>query len=242
MKKKVFDNDWQEVIGEEFSKPYFNRLRVFLIKEYKGPVPIYPEKKDILNALYYTPYSKVKAVILGQDPYHGPGQAHGLSFSVKPGVPLPPSLKNIFLELQADLGYPPPNHGYLKKWADEGVLLLNTVLTVRQGQANSHRGMGWEIFTDQIIRKLNEREDPVIFILWGRPARSKKALIDQSRHVIIESAHPSPLSASRGFFGSRPFSKTNAILRRWGKEEIDWRIEDLPVAGSGSFEKTGNIY
>jgi uracil-DNA glycosylase len=182
---------------------------------------------DIYNALHYTSFKDTKVVILGQDPYHGPGQAHGLSFSVQPGIEMPPSLQNIFKELHNDLGCYLPNHGCLKKWADQGVLLLNTVLTVRQGQPNSHKGMGWEQFTDQVIRILNEREQPVVFILWGRHAQSKKELITGAHHLILESSHPSPMSASRGFFGSRPFSKTNQFLREIGVREIDWQIENL---------------
>lgn len=219
-------HDWLEVLEEEFTKPYFLRLEAFLEEEYASGITIFPEKKDIFNALNYIPYSRVKVVIIGQDPYHGPGQAHGLSFSVKPGIAIPPSLKNIFNELESDLGFPIPNNGYLKKWADEGVLLLNTVLTVREGQANSHQGKGWERFTDQVIMKLNEREQPVIFILWGRPAQKKMKLIDGDKHVMIASAHPSPLSARRGFFGSRPFSKVNDVLREWGMKEIDWKIDN----------------
>lgn len=226
MKKRILKNDWHDQVGQEFEKPYYLKLRQFLKQEYSTRI-IYPSPYDIFNALHYTPYEKVKVVILGQDPYHGPNQAHGLSFSVKPGVPMPPSLQNIFKELNMDLGCKIPNNGYLKKWADQGVLLLNTVLTVRQGQPQSHRGIGWEIFTDEVIKKLNEREQPVIFMLWGRPAQQKLSLIDQRKHFIITASHPSPYSAYRGFFGSRPFSRANEYLKQLGLEEIDWQIDDI---------------
>lgn len=222
----ILKNDWQNYLGEEFEKPYYQRLRKFLIHEYRTKV-VYPDMYDIYNALHYTPFHKTKVVILGQDPYHGPGQAHGLSFSVQPGIEPPPSLQNIFKELHDDLGCYIPNHGCLKKWADQGVLLLNTVLTVRKGEPNSHKGIGWEQFTDKVIQVLNEREQPVVFILWGRHAQSKKELITARHHLILESPHPSPYSASRGFFGSRPFSKTNQFLREIGAGEIDWQIENL---------------
>jgi uracil-DNA glycosylase len=221
----VLKNDWQEYLEAEFAREYYLRLRQFLIGEYKAKT-VYPDMHDIFNALHFTPYSRVKAVILGQDPYHEPGQAHGLSFSVKPGVALPPSLQNIFKELQNDLGYPPPKHGCLTAWAERGVLLLNASLTVERGRANSHQNAGWQVFTDRVISVLNEREDPVVFILWGRNARAKKALITGARHAVIESAHPSPFSAASGFFGSKPFSRANDILTGWGKEPIDWRFDD----------------
>ncbi|MEQ2528767.1 uracil-DNA glycosylase [Bacillaceae bacterium CLA-AA-H227] len=217
-------NDWHGQIGAEFEKPYFQELTSFLEEEYKHEV-IYPERDDIFNALTYTAYNDVKVVMLGQDPYHGPNQAHGLSFSVKKGVPLPPSLKNIFKELEADIGCTVPAHGDLTQWAKQGVLLLNTVLTVRQSAAHSHKGKGWEIFTDRVIESLNERETPVIFVLWGLPAQKKKKLIDESKHFIIESVHPSPLSVYRGFFGSKPFSKINQYLRELKREEIDWELD-----------------
>lgn len=210
----------------EFEKAYYLKLREFLIEEYRTKT-VYPEKENIFNALKFTDYEDVKVVILGQDPYHGQGQAHGLSFSVQPDVKIPPSLRNIFKELKADLGCDIPDNGYLKKWADQGVLLLNTVLTVREGEANSHRGKGWENFIDKVITLLNEREKPVIFILWGKPAQSMLKLIDESKHKIIKSVHPSPLSARRGFFGSKPFSRVNGILREQGNQEIDWQIEKL---------------
>jgi uracil-DNA glycosylase len=223
---QILQNSWAPLLAEEFEKPYYRELREFLKEEYATRT-IYPDKNDIFNALHFTDFEDVNVVILGQDPYHGPGQAHGLSFSVKPGVKLPPSLRNIFKELNDDLGCYVPDNGYLKKWSDQGVMLLNTVLTVRAGEANSHRGKGWEIFTDKIITLLNEREKPVIFILWGKPAQSKLKLIDESKHKIITSVHPSPLSARRGFFGSKPFSKVNALLRELGEEEIDWQIENM---------------
>lgn len=213
-------------MAEEFEKAYYLDLREFLLEEYQTRT-VYPEKEDIFNALRFTDYDDVKVVILGQDPYHGQGQAHGLSFSVKPGVKIPPSLRNIFKELNADLGCEIPDHGYLKKWAEQGVLLLNTVLTVREGEAHSHRGKGWECFTDKVITLLNEREKPVIFILWGKPAQTKLKWIDEEKHNIIMSVHPSPLSARRGFFGSKPFSKVNELLKEQGEQEIDWQIEKL---------------
>lgn len=222
----LLNTGWAALLAEEFGKAYFLELREFLTEEYKIRT-VYPEKDDIFNALKNTDYDDVKVVILGQDPYHGPGQAHGLSFSVKPGVSIPPSLRNIFKELNSDLGCRIPDHGYLKKWADQGVLLLNTILTVRQGEAHSHKGKGWEIFTDKVISLLNEREKPVIFILWGKPAQSKLKLIDENKHKIIQSVHPSPLSARRGFFGSKPFSKVNDILLEQGERAIDWQIENL---------------
>ena len=219
-----FENDWKDLLAPEFEKEYYQKLRAFLAKEYRAG-PVYPDMYEIFSTLQATPYEKVKVVILGQDPYHEEGQAHGFSFSVKPGVPVPPSLLNIYKELHSDLGCAIPQTGYLKKWADQGVLMLNAVLTVRAHLANSHAGMGWERFTDRIISLLNEREDPVVFLLWGRYARSKKELITHSRHLVLEAAHPSPLSASHGFFGCRHFSKTNAFLQSIGKEPIDWQIE-----------------
>lgn len=224
--KNILHNSWNDLIGSEFEKDYYTELHNFLAEEYKTKT-IYPNMYDIFNALHYTDYKDVKVVILGQDPYHGPNQAHGLSFSVKPGIPAPPSLKNIFKELHSDLGCYIPNNGYLKSWADQGVLLLNTVLTVQAGNANSHKKKGWEKFTDRIISVLNDREDPVIFILWGNNAISKKKLITNEQHYILESVHPSPLSASRGFFGTKPFSKTNEILKELGKEPIDWQIKNI---------------
>ncbi|MBE1552939.1 uracil-DNA glycosylase [Sporosarcina limicola] len=221
MDKKRFGNDWDKLLGNEFEKPYYVKLSEFLKEEYAEKI-IYPHMNDLWTAFKLTPFNEVKVVILGQDPYHGPGQAHGLSFSVKPGVKIPPSLRNMFKELASDIGCEPPAGGTLTGWAAQGVLMLNTVLTVREAQANSHRGQGWETFTNEVIQRLSEREKPVIFILWGRPAQDKKKLIDTSRHAIIESVHPSPLSASRGFIGSRPYSETNRILQSWDEMPIDW--------------------
>ena len=222
----VLKNDWKDLLDDEFNKEYYQTLRNFLTNEYKTKT-IYPDKYDIFNALHFTSYKDIKVVILGQDPYHGPGQAHGLSFSVNPGIKIPPSLLNIYKELNSDLGCYIPNNGYLKKWADQGVLLLNTSLTVRAGQANSHKSIGWEIFTDRIISLVNEKEDPVVFLLWGNNAIKKKNLITNKRHLILTSAHPSPLSASRGFFGSKPFSKINNFLISVNKEPIDWQIDNI---------------
>ena len=218
----VIGNDWDEIIGEEFKKDYYIRLREFLKEEYVKHT-VYPDMYSIFNALKLTPYKDVRVVILGQDPYHEPNQAHGLCFSVQDGTPLPPSLKNIYKELEADLGIPPSKSGDLTKWAKQGVLLLNTVLTVRRGEANSHKGKGWELLTDEIIRKLNDKTEPVVFILWGANARSKKSLITNPIHRIIESAHPSPLSAFNGFFGSRPFSRTNKFLILNRIPPINWK-------------------
>jgi uracil-DNA glycosylase len=219
----ILKNDWADHLGGEFAQPYYQTLRQFLIREYRTGT-VFPDMHDIFNALHYTPFASVKVCILGQDPYHGPGQAHGLSFSVKPGVPAPPSLQNILKELASDLGCREPNHGCLEHWARQGVLLLNTVLTVRGGQANSHHGQGWERFTDRVIEVLNARPEPMMFILWGRHAQTKRAMIDTSRHGIIASPHPSPLSAHRGFFGSRPFSRANAFLQQRGVAPVDWAI------------------
>lgn len=221
-----FHNDWSDVLNGEFDKDYYLKLRRILIHEYKTQT-IYPNMYDIFNAFHYTSYKDTKVCIIGQDPYHGKGQAHGLSFSVRPEVAVPPSLQNIYKELHDDLGCPIPNHGYLKKWTDEGVLLLNAVLTVRAGRPASHRGIGWEQFTDHIITLLNQREDPVVFILWGAFAQSKIPMITGRQHYIIKSPHPSPMSASRGFFGSKPFSKCNAFLERIGKKPIDWEIDSF---------------
>ena len=223
---QIFKNDWEYLLKDELNKDYYKSLRQFLIEEYQTKV-IYPNAYDIFNALHYTDYKDVKAVILGQDPYHGPNQAHGLAFSVKPGVRIPPSLSNMYKELKSDLGCSIPNNGYLEKWAKEGVLLLNTSLTVRQAEANSHQKIGWEKFTDHIIELLNDREDPIVFILWGNNAINKAKLITNDRHYIIKSVHPSPLSSFRGFFGSKPFSKTNDFLISIGKEPIDWQINNI---------------
>lgn len=217
-------NEWDEILKGEFEKEYYLNLREFLKREY-FTYQIYPNMYDIFNALKYTSYSDVKAVIIGQDPYHGAGQAHGLCFSVQKGVAVPPSLQNIYKEIYSDLGIPPANHGYLKKWADSGVLMMNAVLTVREGQANSHKGKGWEIFTDRVIELLNQREKPIVFLLWGGNAKQKMRLITNPNHLILQAAHPSPLSAFNGFFGCRHFSKANEFLANHGMEPIDWQID-----------------
>ncbi len=222
----AIDNDWLEPLKPEFSKPYYKTLYETIKSEYETK-QIFPNSEDIFNAFQLTPLANVKVVILGQDPYHNVGQAHGLCFSVKPDVEIPPSLVNIYQELHDDLGCYIPNNGYLVKWAKQGVLMLNTVLTVRAHMANSHRGLGWEQFTDAAIRVLNEQDRPIVFILWGKPAQSKKAMLSNPKHLILEAPHPSPLSAYRGFFGSKPFSKTNAFLEANGIKPIDWQIENV---------------
>jgi len=217
-------NDWDNILKGEFEKEYYQELRTFLISEYKSKT-IYPNMYDIFNALKHTAYHDVKAVILGQDPYHEPGQAHGLCFSVQKGIAKPPSLVNIFKELESDLGIKSPNHGFLLEWAEQGVLLLNTALTVRRGQANSHKGKGWELFTDQVITLLNERDKPLVFILWGANAKAKSVFLTNPNHKIITGAHPSPLSAHNGFWGGKYFSKTNDFLMLHGESPIDWEIK-----------------
>lgn len=219
-------NDWDEILAEEFQKEYYLRLRQFLKAEYQNH-KIHPDMYDIFNALKWTSYSETKVVILGQDPYHEEGQAHGLAFSVKKGVKIPPSLLNMYKELEHELGCYIPNNGYLEKWAKQGVLLLNSSLTVRDGMANSHRNKGWEIFTNRIVECLNERQDPVIFMLWGNNAKEKSAVITNPKHKILTAAHPSPLSASRGFFGCNHFKTANKMLEEMGKSPIDWQIENL---------------
>ena len=214
-------NDWDEFLADEWSKPYYQKLRQFLKVEYSTQ-RIYPHMNDIFNALKYTSFENTKVVIIGQDPYHGAGQAHGLCFSVKQGVMFPPSLRNIFKELQSDIGKPIPSHGELTEWAKQGVLLLNNVLTVREGQPTSHAKMGWEIFTDRVISELNRKEEPIVFLLWGAHAQKKAEIITNPRHYKLMTVHPSPLSASRGFFGCRHFSKANEILRQNGLAEIEW--------------------
>lgn len=218
-------NEWDAILKDEFEKDYYIKIRKFLANEYRSRT-VYPDMYDIFNALKYTSFSEVKAVIIGQDPYHEPNQAHGLSFSVQKGVEIPPSLVNIYKELEDDLGIKPPSHGNLVTWAKQGVLLLNATLTVRAHEANSHAGIGWQIFTDRVISLLNESPSPIAFLLWGANARRKKELITNRKHFIIESAHPSPLSAYRGFFGSRPFSKINQFLERNGRTPIDWHIPE----------------
>lgn len=219
-------NDWAELLHEEVRQPYFKQLWSWLREEYERAV-VYPPYDHIFSALNVTSYSDTKIVIVGQDPYHGPGQAHGLSFSVQPGVKLPPSLQNMFKEGAADVGLKMPNNGSLLHWAKQGVLMLNTVLTVEQGQAASHRGKGWEKFTDRIIQLLNDRDRPIIFVLWGSHAQAKTSMIDLSKHYIVQAPHPSPLSAHRGFFGSKPYSKINNKLREWGEQEIDWQVPNI---------------
>lgn len=223
----MIDNDWLPCIKQEFTKPYYKELYTFVKHEYDTRI-IYPPAEDIFNAFHFTPLSKVKVMILGQDPYHNENQAHGLSFSVLPTQKdIPPSLVNIYQELHDDLGCYIPNNGYLKKWADQGVLLLNTVLTVRAHQANSHQGKGWEQFTDAVIEAVNAQDRPIVYLLWGRPAQSKISMLTNSKHLILKAPHPSPLSAYRGFFGCRHFSQANAFLEKNGIEPIDWQIENI---------------
>jgi uracil-DNA glycosylase len=223
MSPLAIPDGWRDVLADELAQPYVAPLAEFVAAE-RETQTIYPPAGEEFTALKLTPYNEVRAVILGQDPYHGPGQAHGLAFSVRKGVAVPPSLVNIYKELRSDLGIEPPKHGYLVEWASQGVLLLNAVLTVRAGQANSHKGRGWERLTDAIIRAVSAREKPVVFLLWGAPAQKKASLVDESRHTILRSAHPSPLSARNGFFGSKPFSQANAALEAAGEGPIDWRL------------------
>lgn len=224
-KRPILHNDWAPLLEAEFEKDYYLRLREFLKKEYSNQV-VYPEPQQIYNALHHTPYHNVKVVIIGQDPYHGPGQAHGLSFSVRPGVEAPPSLRNIFKELQDDIGCPIPRHGHLRAWAEQGVLLLNTVLTVRRGEAHSHKGQGWETFTDAIMDRLNDHPEPIVFLLWGRPAQDKAKRITNAKHLLLQAPHPSPLSAHRGFLGCGHFSQANAYLKAQGRGEVDWQLPE----------------
>lgn len=219
------DRAWEAAIGGEFDRPYMRDLAGFLDAEAASGKRIFPGPDSVYAALELTPLPAVRAVVIGQDPYHGAGQAHGLAFSVRPGTPVPPSLRNVFKELRADLGLAPPGHGSLLRWAERGVLLLNTVLTVEEGRAGSHRGRGWERLTDAVIRAVAGRTDPVAFVAWGLPARRKAGLVDSERHAVVFSAHPSPLSASRGFFGSRPFSQVNGFLESRGRQPIDWRLD-----------------
>ena len=222
----AIQNDWLSPLTPEFKKPYYAKLYKTIREEYSTR-QIFPPADEIFTAFELTPLADVKAVIIGQDPYHGDGQAHGLCFSVKPDVEIPPSLVNIYKELNSDLGCYIPNHGYLTKWAKQGVLLLNTVLTVRAHQANSHRGIGWEEFTDAAIRILNEQDRPIVYLLWGKPAQMKKNMLNNPKHLILEAPHPSPLSAYRGFFGCQHFSKTNEFLKENGLEPVDWQIENI---------------
>ena len=219
-------NDWSRIIGEEFNKEYYLKLRENLIMQYRSH-EIYPAAEDIFNAFHFTPIANVKVLLVGQDPYHEPGQAHGLSFSVTPEEKTPPSLANIYKELATDLGCYIPNNGYLKKWAEQGVLLLNTVLTVRAHQANSHQGLGWENFTDAVLRAVNKIERPIVIFLWGKPAQQKQQLLNNPKHLILQAPHPSPLSAYRGFFGCKHFSKANEFFSQHNIEAIDWQIEDI---------------
>ena len=221
----AISNDWLAPLSAEFKKPYYKSLYEKVLQEYRTR-RVFPPANDIFNAFHLTPLSEVKVVILGQDPYHGEGQAHGLCFSVQPGTEIPPSLVNIYQELHDDLGCRIPNNGFLEKWAKEGVLLLNTVLTVRAHQANSHRNIGWEEFTDAVIRILNEQDRPIVYLLWGSPARAKKAMLNNPNHLVLEAPHPSPLSAYRGFFGCHHFSRANAFLEEHGVSPVDWQIED----------------
>ena len=223
----MIEGDWLEAVGDEFKKPYYKNLYEFVKNEYSTHV-VYPPSEDIFNALHFTPLKDVKVLILGQDPYHEPGQAHGLSFSVLPGkADTPPSLQNIYKELNDDLGCYIPNNGYLKKWADQGVLMLNTVLTVRTHAAGSHQGKGWEQFTDAIIRAVNKKDEPVVYMLWGRPAQMKRSMLNNPKHLVLTAPHPSPLSAYRGFFGCKHFSQANEFLKANGVEPIDWQIENI---------------
>jgi uracil-DNA glycosylase len=226
---------WHRELEQELTQPYIQQLKTFLNEEKAQNRVIYPPESLVFNAFRYTPFNQVKVVIIGQDPYHGPGQAHGLSFSVPCGIPLPPSLKNIFLELQQDLGIPPSKEGCLSSWAKQGVLMLNATLTVRAGEPKSHYGQGWERFTDAVVARLLKREDPIVFILWGRSAKEKLEQILHNQatpHAVLTAAHPSPFSAYSGFFGSRPFSKVNELLQKWGKTPIDWRVQESLEAGS----------
>lgn len=219
-------NDWLVPLSEEFRKPYYSELYKKVVHAYETKT-IFPPKEELFSAFHYTPLHQVKVVIIGQDPYHNYGQAHGCCFSVKPGVEIPPSLVNIYKELESDCGCYIPNHGFLESWAQQGVLLLNTVLTVEAHRANSHQGWGWEKFTDAAIRAVNQQDQPVVYLLWGRPAQQKKSMITNPKHLVLEAPHPSPLSAYRGFFGCKHFSKTNEFLKANGAEPIQWQIENL---------------
>lgn len=223
----MLPDSWQDVLGEELDKPYFKPLAEFVEAE-RATHRIFPPRDEVFAALAATPFDRVKVLILGQDPYHGEGQGHGLCFSVRPGVRTPPSLRNIFKEMKEELGHPVPDNGYLMPWAEQGVLLLNAVLTVREGEANSHKGKGWEKFTDAVIKAVSERSDPAVFVLWGNYAKKKLPLIDTERHTVIQGAHPSPLSAKL-FFGSRPFTQIDEAVKAQGHDPVDWRVPDLGV-------------
>ncbi|MCR8641313.1 uracil-DNA glycosylase [Paenibacillus sp. N1-5-1-14] len=227
-------SDWKSILGEEWNKPYMLELLAYMADEYRDH-EVFPAQEQVFAALEATPYEATKVVILGQDPYHGAGQAHGMSFSVQPGVAIPPSLRNMYKELHSDLELPIPTHGCLRAWSEQGVLLLNTVLTVRSGEPLSHRKRGWETFTDEVIRQLNTKQEPVVFILWGNEAIKKAEMLDRSRHHILTSVHPSPLSARRGFFGSRPYSQTNEFLVRHGLTPIDWSIPEYVIQAEELF-------
>lgn len=218
------ESGWKSALGAEFEKPYMQNLRLFLKDQMAAGKKVFPRGREFFAAFNSTPFAKTKVVILGQDPYHGPGQAHGLCFSVRPGIEIPPSLKNIYQELKTDLGIEPPDHGFLQSWAAQGVLLLNATLSVQAGQAGSHQNRGWEEFTDQAIASLNREREHLVFILWGSYAQKKGRVIDRNRHLVLEAPHPSPLSAHRGFFGSRPFSQANAYLEKWGHQPVDWSL------------------
>lgn len=222
----AIQNDWKDALSEEFKKEYYKKLFLFLKNEYTENT-VFPTSDDIFNAFHLTPLKDVKVVILGQDPYHNPGEAHGLCFSVKPGIKIPPSLVNIYTELHDDIGCGIPNHGHLTSWAKQGILLLNTVLTVRAHQPTSHQRVGWEAFTDAAIRAVESQDRPIVYVLWGKPAQAKKAMIINPKHMVLEAPHPSPLSAYRGFFGSKPFSKANAFLQANGVPPVDWSIENI---------------
>jgi len=221
---KTHTLEWKDLLGEEKSKPYFQKIMAYLQKQRAAGKVIYPPQTEIFNALKYTPFEKVEVVIIGQDPYHGPNQAHGLSFSVKPGITPPPSLKNIFKELHSDIGFEIPNHGCLIPWAERGVLLLNAVLTVEANNPQSHSQIGWQIFTDTVIEKLNTHPKPIVYLLWGAYAQQKEALIDTKKHIILKAPHPSPFSAHKGFLGCKHFSKANEVLKSFGREAIDWSL------------------
>ncbi|HLP89778.1 MAG TPA: uracil-DNA glycosylase [Nostocaceae cyanobacterium] len=226
MNKHQLPSSWQDILADEFEQPYFSKLQEFVNEERQNHT-VFPAEKDVFSAFELTPYENVNVLLLGQDPYHDDNQAHGLCFSVKPGIKPPPSLVNMYKELKEDVGFSIPNHGYLVSWAKQGILMLNAVLTVRAHKPNSHKNQGWEKFTDGVIKKVNEKTDPVVFVLWGGYAQKKLKLIDSNRHCVIQSAHPSPLSARNGFFGSKPFSAINSALCSFGKPEIDWQILDI---------------